>query len=232
MCLSKLFITSCLFGEQSIDAGFLLESFRGYIPFDDREILDKCLGDDFDPNEEESLEFLSSFKCFRLPTKETISSIVMELAHQELIQKPRYILNCWAPIIASLKSDEIFKIPSGINELYDSKRPTAKKVIKPFNAEPANEQERQSFTHLKRFVKSLEGKALQQFLHFCTGSDVITCSKIDIEFSIIDGFKRHPVAHTCGPMLQLPSTYESYPELVEEFSTIMKSAAAWSFDMI
>lgn len=82
------------------------------------------LSEEFDPNDEDALEFLSSFKCFRVPTKETIHKIVQELSHQELIQKPRYILNCWSPIVAHLKSDLSFKSKEGIKELYDAKQPT------------------------------------------------------------------------------------------------------------
>lgn len=232
LSLSKLFVMSCLFGEQAIEPEDLLQSFRDFITHEDREVLNMCLSEEFDPNDEDALKFLSSFKCFRVPTKETIHKIVQGLSHQELIQKPRYTLNCWSPIVAHLKSDPSFKSKEGIKESYDAKQPTPKKVIKLFKAEPSSEQEHHSFDHLKRFVKSLEGKSLQRFLHFCTGSDVITCQSIEVQFSRDDGFARRPVVHTCGPMLQLPCTYESYPELAKEFTKVMKEGAAWSFDLV
>ena len=55
-----------------------------------------------------------------------------------------------------------------VSQLYKKRHPTAKKIIKLFNASAGNDAERQSFDHLKRFVKSLEGKSLGLFLHFCT----------------------------------------------------------------
>ena len=98
--LSTQFLLSCLFGEESITPEFLLASFKDYIPAEDQEVLDECLGDSFEENNQ---DFLSSFKCFRMHSKENIVEIINELAHQELIQKPRYIVNCWAPILSKLQ---------------------------------------------------------------------------------------------------------------------------------
>ena len=101
-----------------------------------------------------------------------------------------------------------------------------------FRAEPSSVAEWQSLEHLKRFVKSLEGKALAKFLNFCTGSDIITCYHIEVSFSSLEGLRRCPVVQTCVLMLELPTTYESCPALVEEFTYVMKEDQAWSFDMI
>lgn len=90
--LSQLFLVSFLFGEDSISPDFLLTSVREYIAAEDREVLDACLSDAFDPDDKDTFEFLSTFKCFRMPSKDNIQ----KLAHQELIQKPRYVVNAWA----------------------------------------------------------------------------------------------------------------------------------------
>lgn len=236
--LSHLFVASCLFGEESITREFLLKSFREYIAAEDREVLDVCLSDEFHPQDDDGndnddvLEFLSSFKCFRKPDKDNIRSIITELAHQELIQKPRYVLNCWAPILDVLRCDHSFQTLEGLDRLYESKRPTAKKIIKLFQGEASTDAERQSLDYLKKFVKSLEGKALSMFLRFCTGSDVITCDSIRISFSSLEGLQRRPVARTCTPMLELPTSYDSFPALSEEFTNIMKESQAWSFDIV
>ena len=119
-----------------------------------------------------------------------------------------------------------------VSQLYKKRHPTAKKIIKLFNASAGNDAERQSFDHLKRFVKSLEGKSLGLFLHFCTGCDIITCDSIQVSFTTMEGFVRRPVARTCVPILELPRSYESYPSLAEEFTSIMKENLAWIFDII
>ena len=222
--LSQLFLASCLFGEESISPDFLLTSFREYIAPEDREVLDACLSDAFDPDDKETLEFLSTFKCFRMPSKDNIQKIILELAHQELIQKPRYVVNSCAPIVNALRSHYYFQTLEGLKGLYDWKRPTAKRLIKLFRAEPSNDAERQSLEHLKRFVKSLEGKALNKFLQFCTGSDVITTDDTEVSFSSLEGLQQRPMARTCVPVLELPTSYESYPALVEKFTNVLNEA--------
>lgn len=230
--LSQLFLASCLFGEESISPDFLLTSFREYIAAEDREVLDACLSDAFDPDDKKTLDFLSKFKCCRTPSKYNIQKIIVELARQELIQKPQYVVNIWDPIVNTLRSHYYFQTLEGLKGLYDSKRQTAERLIKLFRAEPSNDAERQCLEHLKSFVKSLEGKALNKFLQFCTGSDVITTDCIEVSFSALDGLQRRPVARTCVPLLELPTSYESYPALVEEFTNVLNEAQAWSFDIV
>ena len=76
---SNLSVALCLFGEKSITPVFLLNSFREFIAAEDREVLDIWLRDDFDPqdhdgndDDDDVLEFLSTFKCFRKPDKDNI----------------------------------------------------------------------------------------------------------------------------------------------------------------
>ena len=120
--LLQLFLASCLFGEESVSPDFLLTSFREYIAAEDREVLDACLSDAFDLDDKDILEFLSTFKCFRMPSKDNIQKIILELAHQELIQKPRYVVNSWAPIVNSLCSHYHFQTLEGLKGLYDQQQ--------------------------------------------------------------------------------------------------------------
>ena len=225
-------MASCLFGKECVTLEFLLASFKEYIPAKDQDVLDLCLSDTFDKDDNDVIEFLSSLKCFRLASQENIQEIIHELAHQELIQKPRYIVNCWSPILHSLQDHQEFQTFEGFKEFYKSKTPSAKKIIKLFQAEPSNDAERECLGRLKRFVKSLESHALAKFLHFCTGSDVITCDSMTITFSTLSGLERRPIAHTCAPLIELPSTYESYLALAEEFQNIVRGYQSWSFGIV
>ena len=184
--------------------------------------MDFCLSDDFNVDNEDALEFLSSLKCFKVPTLDNIKSIIQELAHKELVQKPRYVLNCWTPILSQLKCGPSFNTIEKVNALYKNKQPTAKKIIKLLKVDPNTDAERQSLDHLKRFIKSLEGDQLAKFLQFCTASDVITCSYIAVTFTSLEGFQRRPVARKCAPGI----------ELAEEFSNILKDERSWSFDIV
>ena len=51
---------------------FLVESFKSYLSVDERRILDKALGNDFDPSDEDLLELLSTFKWYKSPNKTNI----------------------------------------------------------------------------------------------------------------------------------------------------------------
>ena len=83
--------------------------------------------------------------------------------------------------------------------------------------------------HLKQYICSLQGKSLSLFLQFITGSDIVSCESIEVTFSVFEGMSRRPVAHTCGPLLEIPSSYQSYNELSEEFSELLQNKEAWHF---
>lgn len=230
--LSGVFMGSCLFEEGAISDSFLLEAFSLYIGKDEAETLRKCLEGKLDANDDEVLEVLSSYKCYKNPTKENIELIITQLAHQELIQKPKYISNCWKPIMSSLKSFSQFKSLDSMKEMYETKKPTGRKVVKLLTTNPQNESERNSFDHLKRYIKSLDEVALKAFLQFTTGSDVIAITEITVSFNSLDGKHRSPIARTCGPVLELPTTYQSYNELAEEFANLVSNKEAWGFTIV
>ena len=70
------------------------------------------------------------------------------------------MLHCWAPILDVQRCEHSFQTLEGLDQLYESKRQTAKKIMKLFRGEPSTGGERQSLDYLKKFVNSLEGKAL------------------------------------------------------------------------
>ena len=230
--LSRAFVALCLFGEESMTSDFLLSSFKLYISEDERETLQKCLEEKIEDEYDDVLDFLSNYKCYRSPTQQNILQIVSELAHQEITQKPQYVMNCWAPILKPMISLPDFQSVVTLENLYDIKRPTAKKILKLIKSEPATDQERQCLDHLKRYIRSLQGKSLSLFLQFITGSDIISCDTIEVAFSALDGASRRPVAHTCGPLLEIPSSYQSYNELSEEFSELLQHKEAWHFNIV
>ena len=230
--LSSAFLASCLFGEETISSDFLLTSFRGHITADERELFDKVVSGGFEKDDEaDVLEFLGNYNAYRRPTKDNILVIIAELAHQELIQRPRYIAQCWAPILRELKDKEPFKTPSSIVEFFSLKTATARKVLRVIECNPSSDAERQCFDFLKKFIRSLDASALETFLKFITGSDSMPSSVV-VSFTSIDGYARRPIAHTCGQHLELPRTYHSYGELAEEFTVLLRNKGAWGFNIV
>ena len=71
---------------------------------------------------------LGDYKPKRIPTAENVTELLTEMAHVELIQKPRYIANCLAQFLKKLK-----KSPSGtkdnLKDFYRSKSPTVRPTI-------------------------------------------------------------------------------------------------------
>ena len=75
-------------------------------------------------------------------------------------------------------------------------------------------------------------KLSQFFFSFLTGSNIITCESILLRFSLVQGAGRRPIITTCDPIIELPSTYQSYSELAEEFSFLINEKGAWSFNIV
>ena len=104
-----------------------------------KETLEKCLEESFDDDNDDVFDFLSNYKCYRTPTKENILQIVSELPHQEIIQKPRYVTNCWAPNLKPLIAFPDFQSLVTLQNIYDIKRPTAKEIVKLIKSEPVTD---------------------------------------------------------------------------------------------
>ena len=87
--LSPAYVAIVFLGEESLMPKFLMDSFKSHLSVHERGVLHKALGTDFDPSDGDLLELLSTFKCYKSPTKSNIFTVVHELAHQEFVQKPR-----------------------------------------------------------------------------------------------------------------------------------------------
>ena len=72
---------------------------------------------------------------------------------------------------------------------------------------------------------------LLQFLRFTTAVDIMIDKKIGVTFIKCEGLSARPIAHTCGPLLEIPSTYANYVELREDFMNIL-NRDNWEMDII
>ena len=114
---------------------------------------DKCWKE-FECDDQDLAEFLSSY--YQKPKPQNIKCLFAELAHQEIIQKPRYIANCWAPVLGVLKGHADFANVESLRRLFLDNKTTAKKVIKALDAKPTSDAEKESLGFLKKFIKSLD----------------------------------------------------------------------------
>ena len=75
------------------------------------------------------------------------------------------------------------------------------------DAEGQNASQERILRYLHQFIGNMGPDELRTFLSFVTRSSVCSALKIEVEFNMLSGASRRPIAHTCTPSLELPSTY-------------------------
>lgn len=229
--LSKAFMCYCLF-DAEVPEGIVLESFMKYLSPVEEELVTNFLGKaDFADENDDLFDFLERFNCRSQVSPENIKKVLVEIANQELIQKPHVMVATWQPIVQELKQYPQFQTIAGIQGFYDRINPTNKKVLNSLEAQPNTEAERDALKFLQRYIRGLDNAKLVQFLRFTTASDVLITNKIEVSFTRLEGASSRPIAHTCGPLLELPSTYSNFVELRQQFNNILEKSS-WEMDIM
>ena len=152
--LSEAFVLYCLFGNVSRDT--MISSFLVYVAPDERDIIKKAILPEVAQeflDSDEVLDLLDQFKCRSRVLTSNISEIVYEIARQELLQKPHLMATCWKNSFTRLKVCVSFSCCENVLMLYNKSQPTTKKVIDLLRAEPKNDQERESYGYLKKYIR-------------------------------------------------------------------------------
>jgi hypothetical protein len=224
--LSKAFILSVI-SKEELENSILLDDFWKFVSSADKDVLQQAYEDFSSVDTDDLLESLDTYDCRRSPNAENIKSILLEIAHTILIQKPTFVSNCIRADMLHANLDRI-----KIEGIYEELKPTAKKVISLLHFPNAlTTMESDVARHLKRYIKDIDTEKLGLFLRFCTGSNLLTVEKISVEFTSLTGCQRRPVAHTCGCVLELPRTYESFIDFRYEFDSIL-SHNIWIMDIV
>lgn len=230
--LSPAFAVSLIFGENEVSDDVLLESLLMFVNQSDRELITTALKEDLSEDDrDELIDLLDRFDVTALPTQNNLKGILLKVAHKQLIQKPRYACEKMS-LIAGASLKEAFVSTEHVLIMYENKKPTTKKLLKLLQASPSTQAETQSFRFLQQYIRGLDEVGLRRMLRFITGSDVICVDQIDIMFTSSDGLACRPIAHTCGPVLELPWTYASYPELRTAFDNILMTNASFEFSIV
>ncbi|CAC5425773.1 unnamed protein product [Mytilus coruscus] len=191
------------FGEETVTSADLFNSFLHFVSQTDRHLIQAVLKDDLKgEDKDELLDLLESFQCSINPSKDNMKSIIDKIPHKELIQKPKYAMDNMAMTCRETFMGTFLSVDK-LLEIYVNLEPTPRQFLKLLKASPITNAENASL------------RVFQQYRLF------ITVPKIDISFTQLEEFNRRPIAHTCGPSLELPSTYSSYPELKLEMDSIL-----------
>ena len=175
------------------------------------------------------MSVFSRYGCRELPTPKSIHSLTERTARIELTIKP---MAAYSMIGGGIPSEErLFWQSFSLNELhslYMAINATPEKVLALLQ-EPtlSNEAEGRVFTYLQQFVGNLKINELRKFLRFTTGSSALLAENISVSFNSNTGLARTPIAHTCGCVLQLPTTYTSYLDFEADFVAILNNEYSW-----
>jgi len=226
--LSASVITEAMYGKQ---VSSLLDNFMKYITDVENKLFIMALQNFESVDQDDLMDALDNHKCRSYVTKDTLPKILEEIAHKELVQEPKFIVNCWADVLKDLGS----VISSDrLKEMYTEMEPTPKKVLKLIKfPENMSLPEAEVANHARRFIRELDKPLLKNFLRFCTGSDLLIADlgQITVEFVTLDGLQRRPIGRTCGRVLQLPRNYESFTIFRNEFKNVL-SSDIWLMDIV
>ncbi|KAL1022820.1 hypothetical protein UPYG_G00032800 [Umbra pygmaea] len=206
----------------------LIETFLQFVSVQEGEIIRQALVDYTSVDFEELVEVLDNYECRRRVTADNLPNVLIEIAHKELVQKPKYVIDCWRDVTQmhiSLNGGEL-------KEMYANLKPTPRKVVGLLHF-PAcmTTKQKEIEHHLKRYIREMDEEKLSRFLRFTTGSDLITCNRISALFSQMSDFTRRPIGRTCGRVLELADCYDNFPDFRAEFNAVLDSNI-WVMDII
>lgn len=235
-------IASSLLGPHvNIPDYIILESFVDYLVQYEGQTLKKafqaaavCPNQFSQQLSSELMSLLSRHGCVEVPRPANIKSLVTQVARHEFTVK---VLAATHSIHSGLPQDhQLFWAKFSVSQLYSLYRSltaTPGKIIgmvsEPLNM---NSGEQRVFGYFLQFIGNLNPDELRLLLRFITGSSVVIAEKIDVAFNATSGLSCFPFAHTCSPVIELPSTYTTYPDFEHDFRCILDSEYSWLMDSI
>ncbi|KAJ8307409.1 hypothetical protein KUTeg_015493 [Tegillarca granosa] len=92
--LNFAFVVALVHGEEYVNSEIMLESFMSYICHSDREIVKEAITGNIETSfNEDIVDFLDRYGCKKIPVKEEMKPQIIQIAHKQLIQKPKYALD-------------------------------------------------------------------------------------------------------------------------------------------
>ena len=233
--LNKVFLKSCLAGVVvSVTDEDMVESFCKFLSKEDSRTIQSAINESTSVSNEDLLDILSSCGAKRVSTGgDDLKDLVLELGHQELIQRPSFIREVWEQQIKSCNLTDM-----EIDSILKTRDPCNRDVIHLLTTDnrQSNEStstESETFQWLVKFVRNAEPKLLRKFLRICTGSDIISVRQITVTFNATwTEFERRFVGRTCGAVLEIPSTYQSYMEFKSALERQLMSPYSDEFDIV
>ncbi len=179
--------------------------------------------------------FFYRFDCRERPTKANVLQLLDKVARYEFLTKPMASI---AQMHYGITRDEQDfwqkKSVESLYDLYNSLLTSPSKVLEMIDESFFDSRnEERVFGYLQQFVGNMTSETVQKFLRFVTGASVAVCPKITVQFNSLSGLARRPIAHTCGSVLELPASYDTYVDFANEFQKVLADEHyAWVMDCI
>lgn len=180
------------------------------------------------------INILSRFGCRDVPTPQNLDDLLRSLAEHQFRLQPYAALSAMNGGVP--EKHKPFWQAMGVGNLYCLCDALTAKPIKILDQimEPDfnNPNEQRVFGYLQQYVGNMKLDEAKKFLRFITGSSVLTSDPINVSFNALTGITRRPIAHTCSNMLELPHTYNTFLEFVEEFTALLGSEHCWRMNSL
>ena len=224
--LAPAFMVS-LIDEEPLSSEDLLTSFKSYNNPSDMEIIDSVLQNGLRELSEDDKECFPDMlgRCGNQEDPKLIDEkkLLTKVAHKCIIQMPYYIIKVMKEIVKK-HLRKFFPTKESVLQVYEECKPTPIKLCKLLKAsDDLDADESRSLTFLKQFIRGLNPENLSKILVLMTASSMISVESVSVTFTKLKGVERRPIFHTCGPVLELPSTYSSYREFRQEWTPLIES---------
>ena len=180
------------------------------------------------------VSLLSHYNSRQVPTPKTIRQQITNVARFTFIIKPTAALAMIHSGIPQQHRPFWDKMGiAGLLSTYKAQSVCPAMVLMMIDgAEGQNATQERVLGYLRQYIGNMGADELRTFLRFTTGSSVCSALKIDVHFNMLSGASRRPIAHTCIPSLELPTTYTTYTEFVCEFRNCLANEHSWIMDGI
>ena len=216
-----------------------LFSFRMMLTSLERELVDKAMDsyESLETEEKKSLTTMYSLWDFTaLPNPRKIRSQILTIAENQMIDKTAKFVSYMRKGIPANQMELFWSqlTIDSITSLFLKQKPTPEGVVACMKVEDEyvlKPEEERVFYFLKQYVLSLDQEDLATFLQFVTGSCVMP-EYIQVTFNAMSGIMRHPTAHTCSNIIEMPNSYSSFQELKRELKNILHHSSSFRMTLV
>ena len=224
----------------SISKEVLLDTFLDFVSAEERKTMQEALAynekDEFPSHLQEDLEkVLANFACRLLPKPSALPSVIEQVARYEFISKPAAAISMiYSGIPENHREFWSRQSPDTMAELYRHLTLNPRKVIKMLHfPEACSPQQERVFGYFRTMIGNSSPNELRLLMRFITGSCVCSSDKITVQLNGLSGLATRPTAHTCGCVIELPTSYSNYDDFCNDFRCIFaqtKDEYTWQMD--